>query len=463
MAKFLDLPLDLLPAILSHLVKPHHLTQACTVNRAFYGYSAPLLYERVFVYAWQKEGKTRVVQLFTTLSQQPRLAQFVRRLEIRDFPKAFTPTGSGRWDIVLEGLRNCVNLRACTWTRDGSLKSWILEALQSAKFLEELEINGNSARNYDPELLLGFTQLKKLSLIMPSASVGAILRPWFLLAGSALLNLTIICKSSPVITDDLLISVGPELKHLIELRLVGCPKVTYRGVSVILSNSSAGLGVSAWRVSLQDLFIHFCESSGSLNSLHSITLTNSGHEERSNPQAWIQDISQLIYSSPIEILQIYSTSLRQPMTSIPLTTWLNLLSPHVESLKRFSVHRMTVAPDVVQAICNRCIYLEQLFVAIEQRHMKNIGQCISGARRLRTLHINSPIAETELSSAFVTSRALVTVNHLSTTVTQFGWNARVWQVDWVFVGSDEGRIISRPVLSKYERPDIPEQFLVVHT
>jgi len=118
-------------------------------------------------------------------------------LDIRDFPKSFSPAAIKILDIVLKGLRNCVNLRACTWTRDGSLNSDILQALQASSSLQELEINGHDDGNYDPDLLKGFTGLTRISLIMPSAAVINRLGPWIKLARNTLQTLTLVCKVSP--------------------------------------------------------------------------------------------------------------------------------------------------------------------------------------------------------------------------------------------------------------------------
>jgi hypothetical protein len=114
-------------------------------------------------------------------------------LDIRDFPKS---AAVKMLDITLKGLRNCVNLRACSWTRDGSLNSNILQALQTLDSLQELEINGHDDGNYDPDLLKGFTGLTRISLIMPSAAVIHRLRSWIGLTGSTLQTLMLICKVS---------------------------------------------------------------------------------------------------------------------------------------------------------------------------------------------------------------------------------------------------------------------------
>jgi hypothetical protein len=122
--------------------------------------------------------------------------------EIRDFPKAVANIDNNVLRHVLRGLENCVNLRSCTWTRDGSLDSNILKALHQCKQLRELELNGNNIGNYDPELLLGFTELHRISLIMPTIPVISQLRPWISATGATLRSLTLICKvrSQVVIT-----------------------------------------------------------------------------------------------------------------------------------------------------------------------------------------------------------------------------------------------------------------------
>ena len=56
---FLDLPLDILPEIFNHIVKPQHLASLCLVNNSFRTFAVCKLYERVFIYSWHKEGKTK--------------------------------------------------------------------------------------------------------------------------------------------------------------------------------------------------------------------------------------------------------------------------------------------------------------------------------------------------------------------------------------------------------------------
>lgn len=129
--------------------------------------------------------------------------------EIRDFPKNLFPDEV--LGLILRGLRNCTNLRSCTWTRDGSLTSDILLALlnpsqsstRRSSFpslltpghqLRELEINGHHSNLYDPKLLLNFKWLERICIIMPTAEVVQILEEWVKVVQESLKSLDVICK-----------------------------------------------------------------------------------------------------------------------------------------------------------------------------------------------------------------------------------------------------------------------------
>ena len=115
--------------------------------------------------------------------------------EIRDFPKGLD---NGRlealFDSCLHGIANTVNLRSCTWTRDGSLGSNILLALLKHRSLHELEINGRHDGNYDHMILPRFTSVRRIKLVMPAPHVVEILPAWLKSLVHPLQNLSIICK-----------------------------------------------------------------------------------------------------------------------------------------------------------------------------------------------------------------------------------------------------------------------------
>ncbi|KAH0578581.1 hypothetical protein J132_02009 [Termitomyces sp. J132] len=462
MVVFLDLPVDILPLILSFIVRPQHLASNSLVNKTFQSFAIPRLYERVSLYAWQREGKTKVVQLFSTLARCSHLAKHVRRLEIRDFPKA---TADDRLVCtVLQGLRNCTNLRVCTWTRDGSLTSDILEALQISGVLTDLEINGRSEGNFNPTLLQNFTRLSRLSLIMPSNPVVQLLDPWISMTGSTLQSLNVICKASPLITDTILETLAPNLYNLKNLYLTGCVKVTHKGVWAVLSHNTAGLvGLGLEGVSPQfDMgeFSRLCLKAGALKWLLAITLTV-------HPQCpldtWTSDVLSLLSASPLQKFQIYSPGAfyESPWTEL---FWSQLVTTHGHRLYQFSVHRMLISLTAIEEICRRCTVLQQLFIVVEPDSLPSLGQCLVHAKSLRSIHVNYPVeAHTDDIAVISAMEALSVIKHCSPTLTQFGCNARVWQVTKHIEMLPDGSYAVHPRLSPYESPDIPEPFLVVRT
>jgi hypothetical protein len=120
----------------------------------------------------------------------------ITSVEIRDFPKGLMSGGDEVYDIVLRGIRNCVSLQACTWTRDGSLNTAILDALLTLNTLRELQINGNSQGHYTPDKLSEFKSLQSITVIMPNVKVMQAFPKWMEVTGSRLRSLTLICKAS---------------------------------------------------------------------------------------------------------------------------------------------------------------------------------------------------------------------------------------------------------------------------
>ncbi|KAF8958990.1 hypothetical protein BDZ97DRAFT_1923300 [Flammula alnicola] len=462
---FLDLPIEILPEILEYVVKPQHLAKLCLVNKTFRPFATSRLYEKIYIYSWHREGKSKVVKLFNTLSRYVYLANHLRRLEIRDFPKAVTTVDNDILNHVLRGLRNCTNLKSCTWTRDGSLNSDIFKALQQCPHLRELEFNGHNDGHYDPRLLLGFTNLQRILIIMPSPAVVSQLNPWLTVTGTSLRSFTLICKGSTLITDALLSSLAPYLVNLEHLHLTGCPKVTHHGVWAVASSSLNGLrslgleGVSP-KFDMAT-FASRCTSSGALNGLRSITLTV---HQQLPIQEWTKNVIDLLSSSPLERFQIYSTgaSFESPVTE---DLWSKLVLTHGKCLIRISVHRMLISLEAISNICSQCTNLEELFVVMESSSFDKLADCLSFAKKLRTVHINSPIEASMDVFPFVlrVDQALSIIQRCNSTLTQFGCNAKVWQVDRRIVRDEDGTLRAERILAPYGSPEIPEQFTVVRT
>jgi hypothetical protein len=158
----------------------------------------------------------QVVKLFRTLAVCPNLACHVHqlglplthykissltrvRLEIRDFPKRYYGVGfpdEQSINTFTNGLENCVHLRACTWTRDGSLTSEVLTSLARCPELTDITINGRYSPHYKPMDLVQLLRPRKISLIMPSiVIVVRILPHWLRAIGQSLTSLSLICKA----------------------------------------------------------------------------------------------------------------------------------------------------------------------------------------------------------------------------------------------------------------------------
>ncbi|KAF9224884.1 hypothetical protein BS17DRAFT_827276 [Gyrodon lividus] len=463
MAQFLELPLELLPVVFDFVVKPQHISALCLVNKSFNEFATPSLYRRVFIFAWYKEAKTKVALLFRTLSGCPQLARHVRKLEIRDFPKALSTTGHfDLLQICVKGIRNCVNLRSCTWTRDGSLHSVVLESLRDCQQLRELEINGNSSQ-YNPILLTQLSRLSKISLIMPSAQVLDIFPSWISITGATLRSLTIICKESTLVTDAFLEHLAPNLQELEYLYIIGCPKVTHHGIGAVASTNQNGLvGISLEGLSQafdMSTFKALCLRTKALRRLRAITLAVHAQMPLVN---WTRDVDELLSSAPLELFSVYATA-TSVRTPIPDDFWQSIVAKHGPRLRRFSVHRMQISPTALQAICSQCTLLEQLFVVVGKRELDVAARLFALAKNLRTLHINFPLATSEpaVSLSTLMQDALSIVSVCSPTLTHIGCNTRVWQVERTVHDDENGGKYMVPALAPQENPDIPEQFLVL--
>ncbi|KAJ6471147.1 hypothetical protein C8R47DRAFT_1054609 [Mycena vitilis] len=461
--EFLDLPLELLSQILSHLAKPQHLAYACRVNKAFHLFGVSRLYERAAIYSWHKHAKARVVCLFTTLARYPHLAKYVLRLEIRDFPKSVDTDDLDR--LVLEGLRNCVSLWACTWTRDGALNSAILRVLQKSESLVELEINGHSDGHYDAGILAGFAHLRRVSLIMPSGDVVRQLPSWMARTGPQLRSLTLICKMSPLVTDAVLEELAPSLAQLEQFSITGCPRVTHAGIWAILAQNTAGLRV----LGLEGLAVKFdlaalsarCTSSPApvLARLQSFTL--SVHSD-----TWLAPAAALLASTALEAIHLYATRAFPP-TPAADAFWRGLVSAHGARLTRVSVHRMAISIPAIADVCARCLMLRELFVVVDPAALNTLADCLAHTRRLTTVHVNFPTgANTDDAGGLRVLKApeaLALVRRCPDSIALFGCNARVWQVEREIRRTEAGELVAERFLAKYDSPDIPEQFLVVRT
>jgi hypothetical protein len=100
--------------------------------------------------------------------------------------------------LASHALGHCVNLLSCSWTRDGSLTTAIIERLAGLEKLRSLEINGRPGPwgAWVPQDLLLFRRLRSLTLIMPVQAVVDALPTWASQSAEGIEGLVIICKVS---------------------------------------------------------------------------------------------------------------------------------------------------------------------------------------------------------------------------------------------------------------------------
>jgi hypothetical protein len=199
--------------------------------------------------------------------------------------------------------------------------------------------------------------------------------------------------------------MASSLTNLEQFYVTGCPKVTERGVSAIISSSQPGLRAlglesvsprfaSSSPYTLRCLFIltfayqnmstfaHQWSTTEALNNLRSITLTIS--RSLADVEGWTKAVLNLLSSSPLERFQIYATSSSSvgaasdatvphkstgSLESTMATFWANFVTAHGHRLRRFSVHRMPIGLASIHEICSRCPNLEELFLVAEPRSL----------------------------------------------------------------------------------------------
>ncbi|KAF9781527.1 hypothetical protein BJ322DRAFT_1076731 [Thelephora terrestris] len=430
MTTFNDLLLKLLPSIVQNVAQPESLASLCLINKIFCKFTQPFLYHTITVTPWHH--KEKAIKIFRMLSSSPELAKHVRKLEIRYFPKGLDGICLDNLiNSCLQGLKNCVNLLSCTWTRDGSLSSSILLAILKHSSLQELEIHGCHNKNYDHTILPRFTSVLPLWL-------KSLVRP--------LQSLSIMCERSLAVTDELLGRISESLSGLDELELAGCHLVTHEALASAICHNKNGIkSLSIKKVSLSLNLLEFdrrCRSAQLLRHLISLTITI---EHVPLKLTWMKDIPLLVSSSPLEHLQLHAIAVLMDTRADDLVA--ALISTHGPHLKRLSLHRMTISLGVLDKACTGFTNLEQLFVFVRQEDLELIANALSKVSKLQAVHINLPILRPNGSycydSYFSAQDVLCIVNKCSPTLTQIGCANHVWQASSVqniiFFGEFHGK------------------------
>ncbi|KAL7422920.1 hypothetical protein Q5752_002217 [Cryptotrichosporon argae] len=378
---------ELVPCVLEWFDRPAELAALARVSQAWHG----LVRRKLYADIW-------LVTLFRTLVDRPELRALVKRLDIRFFPLDLA--GEARYDLEMAmqcALSQMHNLERVVWTRDRSLTAALFETLVALPRVRALELSGHSARHFDPLLLGGMPALAELRIMMPDAAFRDALvsivarlaaRPPVRRAGEqpdapapppGLCVLDIICRSSPLVDDALLAALAPSLAGLARLTLIGCTRLTHRGVDAVLAAASG----------LEELNLDATPHSGLHDLSHvppfvrlrtlSLTFTAAGTEPVPLPAVPLLP--------PLPELTAFDLTLSGNKRFLPLPTLEFLLaSVPAHSLTRVSLLNLVLGTDSLNVLL-ALPKLAELYVSVNHKRTvldANVGDA------LRVLHVNAP-------------------------------------------------------------------------
>ncbi|CUA78431.1 hypothetical protein RSOLAG22IIIB_13141 [Rhizoctonia solani] len=407
--------------------------------------------------------------ILETLAGAPYLAFHVKILAFRDFPTHLTFDGRQRMiALATQAVSNCVNLRSCSWTRDGTLSTRMLQALAGLNSLKELEINAKPGAfgAWVPEDLLAFQGLQRLTLIMPARSVVEILPEWSAKNRDTLESLVIICKSTPYLNDEILQGMLPSLENLRRLHLAGCVKVTESAIENFLDGNrhlrSLAIEACSSRFNMNTL-ASTCDTHKRLESLTSISLTMPPSKESSERRKWFGDVILLLKHSPLESFQLYASGGTDEIISyegIDHEAIKEIVDSHAFTLRRIGIQRLIVPVESLAYICERCPQLEEIFATLCGVGRDTLAQALVTGRRLRNVHLTlmNDVAGEMRPLHLLTAHAIC--QHIARScgdnLQLIGSQTKVWQVERSF---SAGQIIR--TLGAYTGQQIPEQFLMM--
>ncbi|KAF8607315.1 hypothetical protein BDV93DRAFT_468045 [Ceratobasidium sp. AG-I] len=463
-------PPELFHEVFKHIKRKACLAQCCLINKSCRSYAVPRLYEWIYVYTWHKNAKKIAQMILNTLAESPYLASHVKILDFRDFPTHLTVDEHYRLEaLAVKAIEKCTNLRSCTWTRDGSLTTQIIRRLGNLKNLKELEINGRpgSWGEWVSQDLFLFSGLQSLTLIMPARAVANIVPSWVAQNAETLESLVIICKSSPLISDEALRTMAPSLRRLRRLHLTGCAKITEISVYRVISENCVGLqSLALESCSLafdMSAFSAFCCENNSLAYLTSISLTIPLVREPSQRHKWFSDVLALLKRSPIESFQLYAgggMDNEMSYAEIGHENIKQLVDRHRLTLRRIGIQRLITPLESLGYAAVWCPNLQDVFVTLANVNRDELAHALALGKVLHNLHltlmtdIGGSLRSLHLSTC--QDICLHVARSCTASLRLIGAQTKVWEVTRRLSGDQA--IIS---LEGYSGPQIPEQFLMM--
>lgn len=316
-----------------------------------------------------------MAQAFRALSNSPELCSFVKELEVRVFPLADTGRMDEMHKQVLQTLRHTSNLQSLSWTRKGSLRPEVLDAICVLPRLLRLELNATPGDEWHPEQLTRLPiQLRRLSLLLPDREIVAYSLPQWLTRldeqnQRSLRNLSIICRNSTVVNSTTLKDISKGLSSVTSLTLHGCAKI--RDEDVLHAIKSCG---QLTHLSLEGMNISHNFWRDAAKVLPAVKSLRTNHPGRRTPsiKEYYDGLTLLVQScSDFESFTHYLSGDAErgihPQVDPDFVT--ELVKHTGRKLIRFEISGLSMSFSSTQQLCLGCRNIEQLVIPIRSTDM----------------------------------------------------------------------------------------------
>ncbi|KAI5123831.1 hypothetical protein M0805_009123 [Coniferiporia weirii] len=385
-----DIPFDILPLILAHLVDRSDLYAATLVSKAFYQAATPVLYEDLDSRLINSSKGLIVHHPAQTLLQRPELAVHVRNLQesgtVHGAPQS---SSQGIHELALRALRLCTSIRAFAWVDDNFLPNdTLLAFLAVLRTLPLQELTIRTFGNLGPpvwEVLNQFKGLKSVSIFCMEGP-PRILQGWSETLSPTLTHLELgRCSGVPA---TILISVFSHLKNLTNLRIKGAPSPAIPYIVSCLPRLTAldtdfsdenGYGAPRARAGAP---------SGALPMPRIAVLTlRTSSVDNGGPLGLWQWVRALV---PVRSLREFRLQAFSTLgeTSVPRPFILFLAQVHGATLERFVLGTTQLLLSDVACVCDMFPALVELSCAVPNADAKSICEATARAYNLRLLRLN---------------------------------------------------------------------------
>ncbi|KAH9485727.1 hypothetical protein JR316_0002642 [Psilocybe cubensis] len=402
-APFQELPVDILPPILSHLAERKDWHACTLVSKTFCRVATPLLYSTLDS---RIISKTLLHHPCTTLLRRPELARYVRRVtETGAVHRGMFLTYPNITRDTLAALSLCTNLRSMTWIDDiSSRTSSNAKLLAFIDVLRTLPIRELTIRTHTDlgeevwSQLITLTGLQKVS-IWCMEGPPRVLQGWSGPLGSTLTHLELgRCAGVP---PTILITVLSQLPLLKDLRLKGAPATSIPTILTFLPNLESldteyllsGSGSYYNRRPRPYKVIRPGDEEEDeepeeppLPALRRLTVRTSSMDNLGPQKLWGW-IRELVPRPGLESFRLHAFTFNMGYTGIPRMFILDLADAHGSTLREFIVGDAHLTLKDVECLCSKFPNLETLNCSLASPDVASIVDAISAAKNIQTLKL----------------------------------------------------------------------------